>query len=238
MRSIRILLLLALVTSVAYAQTCPSSKAAQAGVSPFETFHKLMHPAWHEAYPAKDYAALMKAAPEFEKAFEGIAALEAKTNNPTRKAAFLEHREEFAGFVKSFAEAAKANDSLKVYEIMPKLHEAFEMTASACLPRPYPEVEAIAVTTHLIVDKHLPANNAEGITGSTETLVLKLQGLTEKSLPAELQEKKAEILPIFAGWTKLAAQMKESLDKKDMTGYKKLADDLSGQVAGFTEKYL
>ncbi len=238
MRSIRILLALALLTTLAYAQTCPSSRAAKAGISPFETFHKIMHPAWHEAYPAKDFAALMKAAPEFEKAFEAIAALEAKTNNPTRKAAFLQHREEFAGLVKSFASAAKADDSQAVYEIMPELHEAFEMTASACMPRPYPEVEAIAITTHLILDKHLPADNAEGIVGSTETLQEKMKALTEKSLPSELQEKKAEILPLFADWTKLSARMKESLDKKDMAAYKTSAEELKGKVAGFCEKYL
>ncbi|MEW6050151.1 MAG: hypothetical protein AB1644_03705 [Candidatus Zixiibacteriota bacterium] len=238
MRIIRALLILTLVAATVHGQTCPSSKAAKAGISPFETFHVIMHPAWHTAYPAKDYAALVTAAPEFEKAFVAIAELEAKMKNPVRKASFLENREAFASFVKQYAEAAKTGDSLKVYEIMPKLHESFEMTASACLPTPYPELEALTVTTHIIVEKHLPADNTEGITGSTETLVTKVQALTQKSLPESLKTKKGEILPLFTGWGKIAAQLKECCDKKDMTNYKKLVDDLSSQIDGFSEKYL
>lgn len=230
--------ILLLSVTVAFGQTCPSAKAAAAGISPIETFHEIMHPAWHTAYPAKDFDALIKAAPEFEKAYVPIAKLEPVIKNPARKEAFVRNLEEFGKFVAEYAAAAKAGNKELVYELMPKLHEAFEKTSAACVSISYPEVEGLTITARLIVEKHIPANNTNGIVGSTSTLVTKVSALDEKSIPEPLQGKKAEFLQEFAAWTKLAGQMKESCDKKDMETYGKLATELYARINDFSAKYL
>jgi hypothetical protein len=231
-------LLVLLAFTASLCQTCPSDKAAEAGVSAFSAFHAVVAPAWHQAYPAKDYDALMKAAPEFEKAFVPVAKLEAKMNNPSRKAAFLLNREDMAKYLKEYVAAAKTGDTNLVYELLPKLHEAFERTSAACIPTAYPEVEGVAITTKLILEKHLPADNAEGIAGSTETLVTRIGGLDEKSIPESLQDKKAELLKEFATWKELAAQMMQCSRNKDMTTYRRLATELGEKVSRFTTTYL
>jgi hypothetical protein len=231
-----VLVLLASLTT--FGQECPADKAAQAGVSAMEAFHKFMSPAWHQAYPARDFNALIKAAPELEKAFVPIANMEARMKNPARKAAFLLNREDFAKYLKEYVVAAKAGNNDHVYELLPKLHEAFEKTAAACLTISYPEIEGVAVTTKLIIEKHLPTNNAEGVAGSTVTLVTKLAALDEKSIPESLKDRKTELLKEFAVWNKLAGRMKESFDKNDMQTYKKLASELNVRISDFTAAYL
>lgn len=223
---------------VAQGHVCPSEHAANKGYSAFEEFHNVMAPAWHTAYPANDVKALYAAGPEFERLFPKIAEIEAKMHSPFRKAAFLTHREEFAKLVKEFATAAQASDSGAVMTIMPKLHDAFEMTASALAPMPYPQVDGILVTVGLILDQHMPLNNTEGIVGSTATLTEKMASLTPESLPEPLQPQKEEHVKEFAAWKLLAAEMQTCCDKNDMTGYRKAADSLRTKLSAFVEMYL
>ena len=56
---------------------------------------------------------------------------------------------------------------------MPRVHEAFEQTAAMLSPYSYPELEGAMMTAGIILEQHIPKNNMEGITGSTETLVTK-----------------------------------------------------------------
>ncbi len=231
-------MLLAATAVWAAEEGCPSAKATKAGVSDFEGFHKVIAPAWHHAYPDSNFDALLAAGPEFEKAFVPIAGIEARMKNANRKAAFLLNREQFAGLVKRYAAACKAGQKDSVYAMLPALHEAFEMTAFACLPTSYPEFDGIVVTVNLILNTHLPKDNTEGIVGSTETLVTKAKGLTIESLPEDLRAQEKGIAPEFDAIQKLANQMQECCVKNDMAKYKPLAEELKGKLAAFSEAYL
>ena len=52
-------------TITAEPQQCPADKAAEHGYTAYDAFHKLMAPAWHTAWPAKDFGSLFKAGSEF-----------------------------------------------------------------------------------------------------------------------------------------------------------------------------
>jgi hypothetical protein len=218
---------------------CPADQAAQLGHDPFHTFHKIMAPAWHTAWPEKDYDALLAAGPKFKEAFAGIAKMEPTFKTKDGYKAFLKARDSFSKIVEMYAAAAKRGDKEAVYDLMPQLHDAFEMTASTLLPVSYPEIESVVITLNLIMETHLPKNNMEGIVGSTETLVAKFVVLSDTTtVPDELKEKKKEILAEIAAMKTLALQMKESCDKKDMKQYKEHATELDTKLKGFFEKYI
>lgn len=218
---------------------CPAHQAAEQGLTSFETFHNIMAPAWHTAWPDKDYDALLAAGPKFKEAFVGIAKMEPTFKTESRKKAFLKARDSFSQIVQTYAAAAEKGDKEAVYDLMPKLHDAFEMTASTLLPISYPEVEAVAVTLNLILETHLPKNNLEGIFGSTETLVAKFVILSDTTtIPDDLKEKQTDILTEIAAMKELAQQMKESCDKKDMERYKEHATKLDTKLKGFFKKYI
>jgi hypothetical protein len=217
---------------------CPSDHAANKGYDAFGAFHEVMAPTWHKAYPDKDYVSLLAAGPKFDSLFKGIAHIEPSMKNTKRKAAFLTNREEFAHLVRAYAEAAKAGLQDSCYVLMPTLHEAFEQTAAVVVPYSYPELEGAMMTAGIIVEQHVPKNNASGITGSTETLVGKVAVLNEKTIPDELKDQQEALLKEFAVISKLSAQMKECCDKNDMDNYKKHASELSAKLKEVSETYL
>jgi len=240
MRFLKIaIVLLSLVAAVqAEDKVCPADKAAKAGYSAFEAFHKVVAPCWHQAYPDKNYDSLIAAGPGFEKAMAGIAALEPKMKNVARKGAFLMNREILAKCVKRYAAFAKEGQKDSVYAILPQLHEAFENCAGAYLPISYPEVEGIITTIDVILDTHIPKQNAEGIAGSTETLVTKTKALTTATLPESLKANEKQIVPEFVSFQAMAGQLQEASTKKDLAKVKQLASDLKAKLNAFQEAYL
>jgi hypothetical protein len=218
---------------------CPADRAAKSGFDSFGTFHKIMAPAWHTSWPDKDYDALLTAGPKFKEAFAEIAKMQPTFKTKGRKKAFLKARDSFSRIIEMYAAAAKRGDKEAVYNLMPQLHDAFEMTASTLLPVSYPEIEAAVVTLNLIMETHLPENNMESIGSSTETLIARFVVLADTTtIPNELKEKQTEILAEIATMKKLVLQMKESCDKNDMKHYKEHATELDEKLKGFFEKYI
>ncbi len=218
---------------------CPAHRAAKLGFDAINDFHEIMAPAWHNAWLEKDYNALLAAGPKFKEAFVGIAKLEPTFKIKSCKKEFLKNRDQFAKIVQAYAAAAKKGDQETVYELMPELHDAFEMTAASLLPISYPEMKGVTITLKLIMETHLPKNNMEGIVGSTETLLAKFDVLVDTTtIPSELKEKQSEILTEVAAMKKLALQMKECCDKNDLNKYKKHATNLDTKLKDFFEKYI
>ena len=218
---------------------CPAHQVAKMGFTVFHDFHEIMAPAWHTAWPDKDYDALLAAGPKFKEAYIGIAKMEPTFKTKYAYKAFLKARDSFSRIIEMYAAAAKRGDKEAVYDLMPQLHDAFEMTASTLLPVSYLEIEAAVITLNLIMETHLPENNVEGIVGSTETLVARFVVLADTtSIPDELKERQKEILAEIAAMKKLVLQMKESCDKKDMKSYKVHATELDTKLKGFFEKYI
>lgn len=218
---------------------CPAHRVAKMGFTAFHDFHEIMAPAWHTAWPDKDYDALLAAGPKFEEAFSGIAKMEPIFKTKDGKKAFLKARDSFSKIIEMYAAAAERGDKEAVYDLMPQLHDAFEMTASTLLPVSYPEIEAVAATLKLIIEMYLPKDDMESIVGSTDTLMSKFDALSDTTtIPDELKERQTEILAEIAAMKKLALQMKECCDKNDMEHYKEHATELDTKLKGFFEKYI
>ena len=235
-----LVLLLAFVAMAVHADesSCPAKRAGDKGFNSIEAFHHVLGPTWHKAWPNKDYDALIAAGPKFEETFGPIAELKMTFKTEKRADAFTKNRDEFAKLVKLYGEACKDGNKEKVYELMPALHDAFEMTASAMLPVHYPEFDGFVISMNMIMESHMPQNNTEGIIGSTETLVAKVEGLTEETIPEDLKEKQAEIMAIFAAMKELTTKMKECCDKNDMETYKIHIEHLNTKVNEFHTKYI
>ena len=227
-----------LFAATSFAQ-CPADKAeAEHRVTPFSAFHTYMAPAWHTAYVDKDFDAMIKAADGFETSFKEIAAIDPKMKNPQRKAEFLINREKFAAELKKYVAFAREGNKDSVYATLPQLHEAFEMTAMAFNPIEYPELTSMIITTNLLVTKHIPNKNWDGITGSSETLVTKAAALNGDNFPSELVAQKEAMLKEFTVIQKAVADFKSATDKKDLAACRKLAAELDAKLRDVSESYL
>ena len=234
-----ILILFAVAATIAADEaTCPASRAADQGFVPFEAFHEVMAPAWHQAWPARDFEALYAAGPEFSRLFKHIAMLKPAFKTSSRRAIFLQRRQEFAQLVKDYQAACLARDSNLVYGLMPPLHEAFEATASALLPVYYPEFDGFVITLNVIMETHLPANNVEGLIGSTETLAMKADGLTRENVPEDLVAVADEVVGWFDRFREKVASMSAALADSDLAVYKQTAGELQILVSEFIAKFI
>lgn len=219
-------------------ESCPADLASDAGYNPFGDFHHILAPTWHGAYPEKDYDALLAAGPKFLEIFKKIEAMKPEFKNEVKKDAFYNNREKFAVIIKDYAKACEAGDKEKAYELMPQLHDSFEMTAAALLPIHYPMMEGFILSVNMLMENHIKFNNKEGIVGTTETLVIKSGGLTEESIPEELKGNKDEILTYFGTIKKIVAEMDSCCKNDDMEGAKAKAKTLSDTVDEFTKKFI
>jgi len=235
-----VLLSLLLLSLAAYAdeKSCPAKRAADKGFEAIEEFHKVLGPAWHKSWPNKDYDALLAAGPAFAQAYTGIAELNLSFKTEKRAKTFTESRAELDSVLAKYLRACADGNKEKVYELMPALHDAFEMTASAMLPIHYPQFDGFVITMNLIMETHLPANNTEGIIGSTETLTAKAEELTEDSIPEDLAEKKEEITAELTAIRDLVSKMKECCDRQDMENYKLHLEQLNTRVNEFHNRYI
>jgi len=234
--------MLALLLLIGSAQAdesgCPAHKAAEAGFSPFDTLHQVIAPLWHNAYPDKDYQALIAGGDDLAKAFAGVAGIKPEIGNKSRLARFEKHRAELSQQIIEYAEASHKEDGKAAYEILPGLHESFEQAAAALLPVSYKEIEALYLTSGLIVLNHIPNKRIEGMTGSTATLVRKVEYLTEESIPDELKEHKADLLKKFVSLKKLASQMKQTCIDQDMVAFETYAKEIHEQLGAIVSAYL
>ncbi len=231
-------LLMAASVSFAGESSCPADRAKKIGFDPFGDFHHLLAPVWHNAWADKDFETLLAAGPKFEKLFAPIAEMNPKLKSEGKLEKFKKNRTEFAKAVKQFADACKAGDKEKAYELMPILHDSFEMTASSLLPLHYPEFDGFVISFNLLNENHIPTNNIDGIKGTVATLTDKLDGLNEKTIPAELVAEKANILKEFSAIKKMVALMQECCDNNDMAKLKDHAKELSLVLDKFVEKYI
>ena len=236
--SVSVLIILMFAVVSAEESTCPADRAATAGHSPFGDFHEIMAPAWHVAWVEKDYEALFAAGPKFADVFKEIAVMEPALKTEALQEKFKKNREQFAVLTNAYAEACSTQDSNKVYALMPELHDAFEMTASVLLPIHYPEFDGFVISFNLLYESHLPAYNVEGITGTSETLVTKVNGLTVETIPEELAELKGQMMAEIAEMKVLVKQIKESCDTKKYEQVKSNADILAKKIEKFVTDFI
>ncbi len=224
--------------AIADEKLCPGDRAAELGHDPFGAFHEIMAPAWHIAWPDSNFKALFTAGPEFKEKFTAIAKLEPVFKNEKRKSEFVELRVKFAALVDEYSLAAEAKDKDKVYELMPRLHDAFEFTAASLLPVHYPQIEGVIITVNMILENHMPKNNMEGIIGSTESLIIKLQSYTPNTLPDELKQHEKNIEQAFKDMLTISELMEKCCNENDMEGYKKHISNLDNNLKQFVENYI
>ena len=218
--------------------SCPADRASEIGFDPFGDFHHLMAPVWHTAWAEKDYETLLAAGPKFKELFKPIAEMTPQLKSEKRLEIFNKNRTEFGKTVALFADACAIGDKEKAYEIMPHLHDTFEMTASALLPLHYPEFDGFVISFNLLNENHIPTNNIDGIKGTVETLTAKVNGLNEETIPEELLDEKTSIMEDFAKIQKMVGILQECCDKNDMEKLKKEAGELSVVIDTFVQKYI
>lgn len=169
------------------ASGCPADRAAASGMDILGDLHKVMAPAWHEAYPAKNYSALNDAVIKFDVMLPKVKDLKHTFKTPERQKKFEAARTRFIGLTAKAKATGEAGDNDALYALIPDLHTSFEEMAYYLLPLNFPEYESFRVVVDLMIDTHLKNKDYKAISSSVEALKIKNDQLQKAALPEDLK---------------------------------------------------
>jgi hypothetical protein len=173
---------------------CPAHQAAEQGVDFIGKLHQVMAPAWHSAYPEKDYAALGKAMNKFAAMIPDVKKVTHTFKTAEREANFNAARKKFIELVEKGAAAGTESETEIIYELMPDVHMSFEEMAYYLLPVSFPEFQSLVTVVNLMIDEHLKKEDYAAVATSVEALKIKNTELQKAKIPEDLKSVKKEVI--------------------------------------------
>ena len=166
---------------------CPADRAADKGFKLLEELHQVMAPAWHEAYPAKNYVALGEAIVKFDAMIPEVKAMTHGFKTVEREEHFNAARNQFIELVARGKAINGTGNNEALYDLIPDLHTRFEEMAYYLLPLDFPEFTSLKVVVDLMIDTHLKNKDYKAIVTSLEALKIKDEMLQKADLPEDLK---------------------------------------------------
>ncbi|MDH7511897.1 MAG: hypothetical protein QHH14_03000 [Clostridiales bacterium] len=165
-----------------------ATQETESTVPELVSFHDIIYPIWHTAYPQKDYAALRGFAPEVKKLAEKIYAAKLPGILRDKEAKWKQGLEDFKSAVDGYVAAASGTDDEALLNAAEDLHAKYEMMVRIIRPV-LKEVDAFHKVLYIVYHKYLPNKDYESIKSVSEEMALKAEAITKASLPKRLESK-------------------------------------------------
>ncbi len=152
-----------------------------------DSIHAVMHPMWHEAYPAKDYTAIAEAVSRFEPLMAALDTVRLPSILQDKQARWDEQKT----LLKSTFEGLKAAVEAGSAEQMLAFTEAFHMNYEGMVRiiRPVvPELEAFHQQLYALYHYYGPAYDLEKIRAAADSMAAVIPNLKAAQLPARLAD--------------------------------------------------
>lgn len=182
---------LVLTLSVAFAAVllaqAPATEMAT-NVPALETFHEVIMPMWHTAYPAKDYAALRKIAPEVQAGVAKIAAAKLPPIFHEKQAAWDKGVAELKAVAAAYAKAAAGSDDKALLLAAENLHTTYEAQGGIIRPA-VPEMTEFHKTLYVVQHTYVPEKKWADVCKASGELQTKAVALAKATLPKRVASK-------------------------------------------------
>jgi hypothetical protein len=178
--------LIAAVISV-FPQT-PPDRETESTVPELTTFHEIIYPIWHTAYPEKDYAALRSYAPEVRRLADKIYSAQLPGILHEKQAKWDQALAEFRKSVDAYLSAAAGTDDAALLSAAEVLHTSYEMTVRTIRPV-VRELDDFHKTLYVVYHKYLPDKDYARISELSGDMLTKAEAVTKAALPKRLESK-------------------------------------------------
>jgi hypothetical protein len=166
------------------------SPETKAEVPELFDFHEVIVPIWHEAWPNKDTAALIKALPDVESGAAKITKAKLPGILRDRQKAWDEQVKKLNAIVADYRAAAEKKETQPLLDAAEKLHSQFEAMIRTIRPA-LPEIDSFHQTLYQLYHYDLPAWNLPKIQTDAKELVVKVEALGKAQLGKRHEAKKA-----------------------------------------------
>jgi len=161
-----------------------------ARVAELEAVHEVMHPVWHEAFPARDFAAIREAVPEFEARLAALDAVQLPGILQDKRVRWNEQKQNLMTAFKELKDAAEAEDEDRMLAYTEAFHMHYEGMVRIIRPV-VPELEVFHQHLYGLYHYYGPGYDLEKIRGAADAMAEAIPPLHAAQLPARLAEHQA-----------------------------------------------
>lgn len=160
----------------------------EARVPALTSFHEVVYPLWHDAWPKKDVEALVALTPKVDAGVEAIAKAELPGILRDRKKAWDEAVARLVAIRGDYDAAAAKKDGPALLDAAEKLHAHFEKMVRVVRPA-LKELDAFHGTLYVLYHRQLDPFALDAVSKSLATLKEKMGPLSAATLPERQKAK-------------------------------------------------
>ncbi len=179
--------LLFVTGAAALAQT-HEAQETESTVPELTSFHEIIYPIWHTAYPDKDYAALRSYVPEVQRLAEKVYTAKLPGILRDKQAKWDEGLKELRKSVDAYVAAAAGTDDAALLDAAEALHARYEMMVRTIRPV-LREIDAFHKTLYVVYHRYLPNKDSAKIAEVSAEMLVQAEAITKASLPKRLEAK-------------------------------------------------
>ncbi len=158
-------------------------------VQELDAFHEVMHPIWHDAYPAKDFGALKKFVDEVNIKAKAVYSASLPGIQRDKQLKWNEGVVQFQAAVEDYNKFASGDDSLGLLKAAENLHTKYEMMVRIIRPV-LKEMDEFHKTLYVVYHDYLPNKLYKKLSKVTDKLIKQAKAITKAKLSARLEPKK------------------------------------------------
>ncbi len=174
-------------------QEAPKAQVS-ASVAPraaLEAMHEVIHPMWHDAYPARDVEQLKGLYPELQEKFALFQKVQFPDSLRDKSMHWKEGVAKLEQALKAYGEAVQKNDSTAILEAARELHSRFETLVKILNP-PIPALDEFHKVLFKVFHDYLPNNDWGKINQTIPEFVEKARALKSATLPKRMADRQQE----------------------------------------------
>lgn len=184
-------LMLTIPMALTVAVLAQSPQETSPTVPALDSFHEVIMPMWHTAYPAKDYAALRKLAPEVEAGVAKIAAAKLPGILREKEAAWGKGIESLKSAGAAYTKAAAGKDDAALLAAAETLHTVYEKQVQVIRPV-VKEMNDFHQVLYVVQHTHVPAKNWDAVCKVSGEFETKAAAIAKATLPKRVEAKASQ----------------------------------------------
>lgn len=231
MKRLMFAVIVALPLALAVGLAAQATQEPSTSVPELEKFHDVIMPMWHTAYPAKDYAALRKIAPDVQAGVAKIAAVKLPGILHEKEAAWAKGIAELKAAAAAYQKAAAGADDKALLLAAENLHTVYE--AQVRIIRPVvPEMDEFHKTLYVVQHTFVPEKKWADVCKASPELLTKAETLAKATLPKRVEAKSEAFKKESAALVADAKALVAACKANQAAGIEKATDQLHARYEG------
>ena len=231
MKRLLVALMVALPLAFAAGVLAQTAQDVSTSVPELETFHDVIMPMWHTAYPAKDYAALRKIAKDVEAGVGKIAAVKLPGILHEKEAAWAKGVATLQAAAAAYVKAAAGTDDKALLLAAENLHTVYE--AQGQIIRPVvPEMNEFHKTMYVVQHTYVPEKKWADVCKASGDLLTRAEAVAKATLPKRVEAKTEAFTKESAQLVADAKALVAACKANQPAGIEKATDTLHARYEG------